>query len=92
VRDSDGTLVLCVGKPEGGTALTIAYARIEGRPCLVLELSADSRPKQIVDWIDAHDVRVLNVAGPRESSVPGIYAQASALLDALLEAVAGRMA
>jgi hypothetical protein len=31
-------------------------------------------------WADEHTVRVLNVAGPRESKCPGIYAQAVVFL------------
>jgi len=27
-------------------------------------------------WLEQHRIRVLNVAGPRESEQPGIYAQA----------------
>ena len=35
-------------------------------------------------WLDAHDVRVLNVAGPRESQCPGIGAEARAFLREVL--------
>ena len=35
-------------------------------------------------WLGHHDVRVLNVAGPRESARPGIYGEARACLESLL--------
>jgi hypothetical protein len=35
-------------------------------------------------WMQVYRVRTLNVAGPRESESPGIYAAASALLRELL--------
>jgi len=34
-------------------------------------------------WAEEHKVRVLNVAGPRESKCPGIYAQAAQFLRAI---------
>jgi len=37
-------------------------------------------------WGEDHDVRVLNVAGPRASEVEGIYSAARELLEALLDA------
>src|SRR6516225_6787777 len=39
VRDSDATLVLTHGIPAGGTALTIACAKRDGKPCLVIDTS-----------------------------------------------------
>ena len=84
VRDSDGTLVLTRGTPTEGTAFTIAVAARLGRPCLVLDL--DERPAEsaVRAWVTDHGVRVLNVAGPRESKCPGIYEEASHLLRKLL--------
>ena len=85
VRDSDGTLILCSGEPEGGTALTIVFARIEGRPWLRVDpFDPDATPRSILNWVRAHDLRVLNVAGPRESTAPGIHARAMALMEAVL--------
>ena len=84
VRDSDGTLVLNRGTPTEGTAFTIATAARLGRPCLVLDL--DERPAEsaVCAWATDHGIRVLNIAGPRESKCPGIYEEASQLLRKLL--------
>jgi hypothetical protein len=84
VRDSDGTLVLTRGRPTGGTALTISLARRLGRPCLVLDLEADPDPDDVRRWVDAEGIRVLNVAGPRESQHPGIQDEARAFVERLL--------
>jgi predicted Rossmann fold nucleotide-binding protein DprA/Smf involved in DNA uptake len=84
VRDSDGTLVLTRGRPRGGTALTISLARQLGRPCLVLDLEKQPDPATARVWIAEHGVRILNVAGPRESEAPGIHDQAVGLLDRVL--------
>jgi len=84
VRDSDGTLVLTRGAPAEGTAYTIQAARKMGKPCLVLDLSEGPSESAVQAWAEEHKVRVLNVAGPRESKCPGIYAQAAQFLRAIL--------
>lgn len=86
VRDADATLILTRGTPVGGTKLTIDAARRAGRPCLVLDL--DSAPAgdllaEAAAWIAAERPGTLNLAGPRESTAPGIYASAYAFLHAL---------
>lgn len=84
VRDAEGTLILTRGQPIGGTALTAALARRLGKPYLLVDLENAPDPAAINQWIDERGIRVLNVAGPRESTCPGIYGQAAALLDRLL--------
>jgi hypothetical protein len=84
VRDSDGTLVLTQGRADRGTALTIELAERYGRPCLVLDLTAQPDPAEVERWAEKHSVRVVNVAGPRESTSPGIHAQAMEFLTRFL--------
>ena len=84
VRDSDATLILTRGSPTGGTALTLRTAEELGRPCLVADLAADASPSTVQAWLRERRVRVLNVAGPRESTAPGIHDEAAAFLRALL--------
>lgn len=85
VRDADGTLILTRGQPTGGTALTAALARRLGKPYLVVDLENAPDPAAINQWIDERGIRVLNVAGPRESTCPGIYQQAHAFLSSLFK-------
>lgn len=81
VRDSDGTLILARGKLSGGTALTAGLARRLRKPCLVLDLLKKGLDFRAAPrWIEEHAIRVLNVAGPRESLAPGIYLQAKGFL------------
>lgn len=89
VRDSDGTLVLTRGNPSGGTALTIRFARAMARPFLIVDLAEPLDPDQARLWIRENRIGVLNVAGPRETKVPGIHNQASAFLRAVLGAGKG---
>lgn len=88
VRDSDGTLVLTRGRPSGGTALTISVAQRAERPLLVLDLLRDPDPARVRQWVRENDVRVINVAGPRESQRPGIHAAALRFLERALAPVA----
>ena len=87
VRDSDGTLILTIGMPIGGTALTRTCAERLGKPCLVLNLDDDAaRTETVLAWLREHRIQKLNVAGPRESQQPGIYGRAAAFLRELLAA------
>ena len=90
VRDSDGTLVLVRGRATGGTALTIALARQQGKPLLVLDLTRGPSPDEVSQWIEAGGITVLNVAGPRESQRPGIGMEARAFLERLLRLTSTR--
>jgi hypothetical protein len=85
VRDSDATLILFRGRLTGGSARTAEHAARLGRPLLILDLDldADPDPAEAADWVRRQGVRVLNVAGPRESGAPGIYAQARGWLETL---------
>lgn len=78
VRDSDGTLILTIGKPDGGTALTRRLARAHKKPCKVIDFNKStlSEPKKVASWLHKKGIQILNVAGPRESSKPGIHQMA----------------
>lgn len=86
VRDTDATLILCRGPLRGGTAYTLAEAERRHRPALVLDL-ASGDPKsgaaRVCEWLVSVGGTRLNVAGPRASSDPAIYASAKALLSRL---------
>jgi hypothetical protein len=74
VDQADGTLILHSGHISGGTRLTVALARKKCKPLLVVDLTSPPTPQFVCDWIYAEQIRCLNVAGPRESSAPGISA------------------
>lgn len=83
VVESDGTLVLNVGRLSDGTKATVDFARQHGRPFLVIQL--DDRPQlaEALAWLRERRIGTLNVAGPRESKCPGINRQAFAFLTQL---------
>lgn len=91
VRDSDGTLILTVGTPIGGTALTRVCAERLGKPCRVVNLDhCADEPAASAAWLNVESIRKLNIAGPRESQRPGIYERAAAFLRELLAAAASQ--
>jgi hypothetical protein len=83
VRDSDATLIL---RPAGsqrrdpGTDWAARCAARYGRPLLVADPADPAAAREVARWLAAHPVRTLNVAGPAESTAPGIGDQAYALL------------
>jgi hypothetical protein len=82
VVESDGTLILYRQKTAGGTELTRKLALKHRRPhlCIDLAQSADSGLASLNRWLFDHNIQILNVAGPRESSSPGIGRQTEAFL------------
>jgi hypothetical protein len=95
VRDADATLVLspASGAPppsehDPGTAWAVRCAERYGRPLLATSPEAPSAAREIVRWLAAREVAVLNVAGPSEGTCPGIGARAFALLSSVFEEVA----
>ena len=86
VIDSDGTLVISRGTPEDGTPLTTERAIAHNKP--VLEISLDEAPNRSAfwSWIQTHDIRTLNIGGPRESFSPGhVYEPTFKILIELLD-------
>jgi len=88
VRDSDGTLILSSGPIEGGTAATSGYARDLDKPYLVLDLDSVIDMDDVCDWLLRNQIRVLNIAGPRESKVPGIHDRTANFLNTLYTVIA----
>ena len=73
VRDSDGTVIFSVA-PEltGGSKRTEELARRHGKPCLHLSQQRERQnaAELLREFVRQHNVRVLNVAGPRASNEP----------------------
>lgn len=80
VITSEATLILHVGTVSGGTKLTRRLSNKHQRPCRLVELTGAPDPGQTRQWLDELEVEILNVAGPRESSFPGLEGEARAFL------------
>jgi hypothetical protein len=91
VRDSDATVIFSLRKRLiGGTRLTQEFARKYKKPLLKIFGSDTNAAGSVQAFIQKHDVRVLNVAGPRESGQPGIYAFARRVLQKLTNSFGAR--
>lgn len=83
IQDSDGTLIISTQPLTGGTALTRKLARELDKPLLIVEPTGLFLSELIEQWLKDHKIRVLNVAGPRESTSPGIARQTRDILHQL---------
>ena len=94
VETSGGTLIVSFGllTDESGSMLTANIARTIGKPCLHMMVSGAPHNAhfhgvggaRVLEWIERHMIRTLNVAGPRESREPGIQDATRAALVNLL--------
>ena len=91
VVHSDATLILNFGRElSGGTKRTEAFCKKHGRPCWIEGLNRineTDRGLEFLYWLEAEfgmKSVVLNVAGPRESKLPGIQAATKAFIERVL--------
>jgi hypothetical protein len=76
--------VLTWGLATGGTAYTVKVAQQFGKPCKIVDLSKGEDLQAVLLWAAENGVKVMNVAGPRESNEPGIHGLAVEFLRAVL--------
>ena len=87
VIDSDATLILFAVALSGGTQFTQRMTVKHERPCLQVDLVNPLDPSEVRTWIEqSASAKVLNVAGPRESSCEGVYQRAYEYLVDILSA------
>ena len=93
VVNSDATLILTLnveGAVTGGTKKTAEFARMHGRPCVFVVVSPEVVNPAHLDmalrFLVENQVRVLNVAGPRESKQPGVQEAARKFMEAVIDA------
>lgn len=91
VRDAHATLIVSPGglEPLSGTEMTKIFAERFGRPVLVLEGdNIEDDAATALGWLRGLDMLglTLNVAGPRESKMPGTYQKTKDIVAALLAA------
>lgn len=87
VKESEATLILYKRPMSRGTALTRKYAQRLRKPNLCVLLKRVMPIKEIIKirtWLQEHKVSILNIAGPRESTAPGIASEAKQLLRQVL--------
>lgn len=87
VEISDATLILHNGKVAGGSRLTQVYAEALNKPCFALNfgkfelIEAFPVAKR---FIQSREIKILNIAGPRESEWPDAYQSSYDLVSVLV--------
>lgn len=83
VQEAEGTLILYRGKLTRGSSLTRKYAQRHGKTYRCVQLKPGNEGRlisSIRSWLCQREIKTLNIAGPRESTAPGIGAEAKAFL------------
>lgn len=86
VKESDGTVIFTDGptQAESGCALTLRLCRELKKPHMVVDLSLAvyaEAAAMLRTFVQEVGVKVLNVAGSRESKAPGIHNKVLTLLE-----------
>lgn len=93
VKDSDGTLIITIGKASGGTLRTIELCQQLRKPHFVVDTSQTSEFAAAAEiarrFVKEHAIKVLNVVGPRLSAWPQGHAFALGTLGELIFIVCG---
>lgn len=86
MQDSDGTLILVleIHKITDGTVLTIQEVKDRKKPYLIIDLARKQDIQSIATWIKENNIKVLNIAGPRESQCNHIYKTSFEFLEVLI--------
>jgi hypothetical protein len=75
VRDSDGTVIFSVAPIlAGGSKQTAELAQQYRKPCLHLsrERDGEATAAKLREFLVKHGIKILNVAGPRQSQEPEV--------------------
>jgi hypothetical protein len=85
VLHSDGTLIIIVEDMDKGTQQAHDLARLHSKPVFVWRIGFNRNFDQFDNWLIKNNIEILNIAGPRESSQPGIYSEALNTMDQLFD-------
>jgi hypothetical protein len=87
IKDSDGTLIFLPDRETlvtDGTALTKNKAEEMNKPLLIIFLSDKPKIENVVTWLKNNNIKILNIAGLRESQSLGIYQKTKLFLESFL--------
>lgn len=87
VKDAHGTLIVTRGPLTCGSLLTKKLASQNKKPWCHIDLAfVDEFEAAVIlnSFISDYTIKILNVAGPRASSDPGIYRDVKAILETLI--------
>ena len=87
VMHSDGTLIIAPALPLiGGTLYTFQFAEQKNKPCFICITGSDMKKQKakFLEWLAENKICTLNIAGPRESTSPGIGEKTKSVLKMLI--------
>jgi len=93
VRDADGTVIVSLsGSLTGGSRKTAELAARQGKPWIHVsrDASAGDPGERLRRFVREHRIRVLNVAGPRASTEPGIGGFVTEVIERAFGRASGR--
>ena len=73
VLESDATVIIYFTDVTGGTKETLSFCIENKKPYLLIdgnEISINKASEHIAEFVQSHEIAILNVAGPRASSAP----------------------
>ncbi len=76
VAEADGTLIFYSGSLQGGTKATADFCSAQRKPSLLIDASEIDLERAVAligEFVRSHQIKVLNVAGPRASQWPQGY-------------------
>lgn len=90
VLDADATLILFQNQITGGCAISRRLAEKHKRLLLAIDLNtmaAFQAAQKVEPWITAHNIKILNVTGPKTGEGPDIYQLTLEILETALQLV-----
>ena len=87
VLQSDGTFIIVPTLPlTGGTLYALQFAKKNNKPCFTLLIEKNLQEQKInfLKWFIENKIRILNIAGPRESTNQGISQKSKSILEIIL--------
>lgn len=84
---ADATIIIIQGNMDtitDGTRLTLDEVKKQNKLYRLLKTSDTVNAPEISQWLHHNGVNVVNFAGPRESSAPGIYQQSYGIIEKIL--------
>lgn len=87
VVEADGTLIVYCNL-SGGTKLTVTYCKKHNKPYITVDMKNDieANAETVQEWLTSNNIKVLNVAGNRESKCKeSIYKYTYSLLEKILK-------
>ncbi|MEM7026893.1 MAG: putative molybdenum carrier protein [Pseudomonadota bacterium] len=85
VQSADGTLIIFKHIMTSGTALTLKFVKQLVKPNFILDIDQQINIDKVNNWMNQNTISTLNIAGPRESTTPGIYADSKKIIEAIIK-------